>query len=176
MLWSEEDQVYRPKLEAIRPDPAAGRAPRDHIVDLKRLSDQLSTMEQTVEMVGTEALVLNRLPIERIDCQLNAYHTRWLAHWTNCKIMGKASLRLLPYAMWWFEQCHQQSDLPHHLEVWSKSRTHRVHLGRPSLEGMLSVFKHFPEAERQCLIPHIKSGQPNELLVFEKGTNWSAEC
>jgi hypothetical protein len=173
LLWSETDQEFRPKLESIRPDPAAGRAARDHIIELKRLHDTISTMEHTVEMVRNEELVLTRLPIDCIDCKLNAYHSHWLDWWTQCKVMGKDSLKLLAYAMWWLQLHRQKSDVPDsQCVVWSKSRTHRVHLGRPSLGGMLWQFRCPAKVRRQCLIPHLKSGQPNELLVFERGMNW----
>jgi hypothetical protein len=175
LLWSGADHDYRPKLEAIRPDPTAGRAPRDHIIDLKRLQDLCSTMEHTVELLRNEELALTRIPIENIDCQLNEYHAHWLARCTDCMIMGKDSTKLLSYAMWWLEQHRQKSEVPDSLVIWSKSRTHRVHLGRPSLRWMLAQFKHSTKLKRQCLIPHIKARQLNELLIFERGKNWSSE-
>lgn len=176
LLWSEADQDYRPKLEAIRANPAAGRAPRDHLIELKRLHDTISTMERTVEMVRKEELVLARIPIDSIGCQLNAFHAHWLNWWTHCKVMGKDSMKLLPFAMWWLQQHRQRSECPDsQCIVWSKSYTHRVHLGRPSLAWMIGVFRRSTKVKRQCLIPHIKSGQPNELLVFERGNNWSVD-
>lgn len=173
LLWSESDDDYRPKLEAIWLDPDAGRAPRDHIVSLKRLSDSITTMEETVGMLQTEEIVLTRLSIESIDCRLNAFHAHWCEYWTKIKIMGKDSIRLLPYAMWWLEQHGEETICPERLELWSASGTHRVDLGRPSLGSMLYVFKMYPAAKRQCLIPHIKPKQSNELLVFERGRSWT---
>jgi predicted nucleotidyltransferase len=176
LLWSETDQDYRSKLEAIRPDPGAGRAPRDHLVNLKRMRDSVFAMEYTVEMVRKEELVLTRMPIERIDCRLNDHHARRLAVWTQMKVMGKDSMTLLPYAMSWLQHHRQVSEWPDsQCVVWSKSGTHRVHLGRPSLGWMLDILQVFPKVRRQCLIPHIKRGQTNELLVFERGSNWSNE-
>lgn len=174
LLWSEADQDYRPKLEAIHPNPSAGRAARDHIIELKRLSDTISTMEHTVGMIRNGELVLTRLPIDGIDCRLNAHHSHWLSWWTQCNVMGKDSMKLLPYAMWWLQLHRQKSQVPaSQCVVWSKSWTHRVHLGRPSLGWMVGEFRRSPKIKRQCLIPHIKSGQPNELLVFERGKKWS---
>ena len=173
LLWSVDDPDYRSKLNAIRLDPAAGRAPRNHIISLKRLNDDLATMDQAVEMVEREELVLSRFPLESIDCCLNRHHAHWLAWWTQCKVMGKESLRLLPYAMGWFQERRQQAEVPDsQCIVWSKSRTHRVHLGRPSLGWMIGAFQASSKVKRQCLIPHIKTGQSNELLVFERGKNW----
>src|SRR5207245_8677346 len=110
---------------------------RDHIIDLKRLHDTITTMERTVEMVRNEELAFTRIPIESTDCRLNAYHSHWLAWWTHCKVMGRDSMKLLPYAMSWLEQHRQKSKVPDsQCVVRSKSRTHRVHLGRPSLGWM----------------------------------------
>jgi predicted nucleotidyltransferase len=171
LLWSEADPHFRAKLNAIRPDPAAGPAPRNHLFSLKRLRDGIATMERTVQMVQDHELLFTRIPIEGIQCQLNADHTRWLERWQST--MGKASHRILPYAFWWFESHRQTSGLPNQGEIWSRSNTHRVHLGHPSLGWMVGNFLHSPKLKRQCLIPHIKKGQPNELLVFERGVNWS---
>jgi hypothetical protein len=131
-------------------------------------------MEETVALVRNEELVLARIPIASIDCRLNAYHTERLDRWTDGRTMGKDSLRVLPFGLWWLEHHRQKSGIPQpQCILWSESHTHRVHLGRPSLGWMLNVFERFPKVKRQCLIPHIKSGQPNDLLVFERGKNWS---
>jgi predicted nucleotidyltransferase len=173
LLWSEADRHFRPKLDAIRSDVSAGRAPRDHLISLKRLHDDISTMERTVRMVRDNELALTRVPIDGINFRLNAEHTQRMKHWTDLAVMGKESIRLLPYALWWFEQYRQKADAPNQLEIWSKSNTHRVHLGRPSFGLMLRSFLRLSKLKRQCLITHIKKGQPNELLVFERGVNWS---
>jgi predicted nucleotidyltransferase len=173
LLWSETDPDYQPKLDAIRLNARSGRAPRDHIISLKRLSDHVETMDTVVAMIRDGELSLTRLPIAGINGRLNAHNAHWLDWWTHCRVMGKESLRLLPYAMWWLEQHRQRAGLPRELEVWSKSRTHRVHLGRPSLIWMLGEFKESARLRRQCLIPHFKASQPNELLVFERGPKWS---
>jgi hypothetical protein len=96
LLWSEANPDYRVKLEALGPNPTACRAPRDHIISLKRLHDSFATMECTVELVRNKNLLLTRLAIEDIDCNLNSYHSHWLACWSQCKVMGKESMKLLP--------------------------------------------------------------------------------
>src|SRR5207245_9519235 len=96
---------------------------RDHIIDLKRLHDTITTMERTVEMVRNEELALTRIPIESTDCRLNAYHSHWFAWWTHCKVMGRDSMKLLPYAIWWLEQHRQKCMLTaYQCVVWSKYR------------------------------------------------------
>jgi hypothetical protein len=83
-------------------------------------------------------------------------------------------MKLLAYAMWWLQRHRQESSVPDsRCVVWSKADTHRVHLGRPSLDWMLGVFRGSPQVKRQCLIPHLKSGGPNELLIFERSERWA---
>lgn len=173
LVWSESKPDYLSNLAVIIPDPSAGRAPRDHFIDLKRLYDRLHTMESTLEMLHKEELRLAEIPIEEGSRQLNSYHSACLTWWTGLMIVGKKSIRLLPEALWWLELEGQEAEVPEGPEIWSKSGTHRVHLGRPSLARMLDRFRHSPDVRRQCLIPHIKAGKPNNLLVFDRGRNWS---
>jgi hypothetical protein len=173
LLWSEADRDFHARLQAIRPDPAAGRAPRNHLLSMKRFNDRVETMEEVVEMVADGRLSLTRLPVTGIDpSSLNAHHRHWLDWWTQCGVMGQKSLELLPCGMWWLQQHRQTAECPHQLEMYGKSGTHRVHFGRPSLGWMLGVFESRPKVRRQCLIPHLSSTEPNELLVFERGPGW----
>lgn len=171
LLWSETDTDYLPKLEAVRSGPPGGD-PRHHIVALTRLNDSIATMERAVDMVRQEQLLLTRVPLDRINCRLNAYHAHWLSCWTECRIIEAHLLRLVPYGMWWLEQHRQTAEVPHQFELWSKSRSHRVDAGRPSLARMIACFKQFPDLKRQCLILHPRAGEANELLIFERGKNW----
>jgi predicted nucleotidyltransferase len=177
LLWSEAEQDYMSKLQAIRPNPSAGRSPRDHIVELKRLNDNVSAMQRIVGMIEQGELVFERLPIGEIECSLGDYHAQRLEVCTRLEHLGRDSMRLLPYALWWLEK-HQQLGTNPDAEcvVWSQSGTHRVHLGRPSLARMLAIFQYSPDVESQCLIPHLRSRQPNELLVFERGVNFSVHA
>jgi len=130
-------------------------------------------MDETVQMVRNDELAFTRISMDGIECRLNADHTRQVERWTALGAMGKNSLRILPYGLWWFEQHRQKAYSPNQLEIFSKSNTHRVHLGRPSLGWMVGNFLHSAKLKRQCLIPHLKKGEPNELLVFERGVHWS---
>jgi hypothetical protein len=173
LLWSEADHEFQSKLEAMRPDPAAGRAPRNHLLYLKRFHDHVEVMEEVAQMVADGRLALTRLSVAEIDLSsLNAHHTHWLDWWTQCKVMGQKSLELLGYGMWWLQQHRQRAEVPHQLEMYSSSRTHRVHFGRPSLGWMLNVFESRPRVRRQCLIPHLSRTDPNQLLVFQRGPRW----
>jgi hypothetical protein len=141
---------------------------------MKRLNDRVETMEEVVEMIENGRLSLTGVPIAAIDCaSLNAQHSHWLDWWSRCRVMGQKSLELLPYGMWWLQQHQQRAEPPHQMEMYSQSGTHRVHFGRPSLGWMLRVFESRRQVRRQCLIPHLARTEPNELLVFERGTSWS---
>ena len=110
------------------------------------------------------------MPIADIDLSsLNRFHAHKLTWWTECKVMGERSLELLAYGMWWLQRHRQRAECPHQLEMYSRSGTHRVHFGRPSLGWMLGVFASRPKVRRQCLIPHLSRTEPNELLAFERG-------
>lgn len=80
----------------------------------------------------------------------------------------------LPYALRWLQRCRQVVARPLGREMWSRQRTHRVELGRPWLSKLITIFTYQPRVRRQCLIPYFRRAGPNELLVFERGPNWSA--
>ena len=172
LLWTPDDQDIQAKLATIKPRATAGRAERDHLVNLRRLYDRVGAMEKAVQWVHEGVLVLTRVPIDGIAPQLNAFHTHRLELCRMYKVVGQKSMQLLPYAMWWLQQHRQRSQCPDKTEIWSESQTHRVNLGKPSLGEMMERFERQPRIKRQCLIPHIRAREPNELLVFERGPNW----
>jgi predicted nucleotidyltransferase len=67
----------------------------------------------------------------------------------------------------------KKCDVPQGTEIWSQKHNHLVDVGRPSLRRMIWHFERLPKLKRQCLIPHFKKGQPNDLLHFERGPNWA---
>ena len=56
-----------------------------------------------MEMLADGRLQLTRTAIDHLDPALDPDHARWLAHWTKCKVLGKESMKMLPYAMHWFQ-------------------------------------------------------------------------
>jgi len=172
LLWSQTDRNWRPKLESIRPDPNASRASRNHFFPLERFDDHLGSMNDVMEMLADGRLLLARIAIDHLELALDTDHAHWLAHWTKCKVLGKESIKTLPYAMYWLQTHRQRCNVPNRTEILSQSRTHRVEVGRPSLARMLYVFESHPNVKCQCLIPHFKKAGPNELLVFDRGPNW----
>ncbi len=173
LLWSETDRDFQSRLAAITPNASAGRAPRDHLFSLKRLDDTLDTMQTLVQMVRDQELTLTRIPLAMETCVLNDANLQCLHRWNEGRIVGKQSLKLLPFAMWWFQVHRQRFHSPNQLVMWSHAYTHRVHLGRPSMSWMLEIFKTQRKVKRQCLLPHVKGDGPNELLAFERGSCWS---
>ena len=169
LIWSPEDRDFESKIDAIPANPDAGRAPRNHFVNIKRLDTDITTMDKTMSMIEDGRLTLTAIRVEDINCDdLNDYHQKWLSHWIECKVLGKNSINLLPLAMSWFEQHDELCSVPR-TEIWSKSLTHRVHVGRPSPGWMIGVFSHRPDVVRQCLIPHLRKKQENHLFAFERG-------
>jgi len=176
LLWSATDRDYASKVDAIKPDPAAGRHARDHLVSLKRLDDNQDTMEAAVKMVREHQLVLTRLSMSDIKLALNQSNSDRLNHLVVGAAIGRASAKVWPFGLWWLEQEGQAWGRNHSdkTEFYSEGRTHRVHLGRPSLRWMMGLFEHDPNVEKQCLICHIKRDEPNELLIFERGPNFES--
>ncbi len=172
LLWSQKDRNWQKKVEAIPVDASAGRAPRDHVFPLSRLHDHFTTMEKVVGMIADDRLLFERISIDKVPNKLNDYHLRKLSLWTTCKVMGVDSMKTLPFAMGWLEQHRQLCDVPNRTEILSQKKTHRLEVGKPSLGWMLHVFMSDPRIVRQCLIPHLRSKGPNELLTLERGPDW----
>jgi hypothetical protein len=168
LLWSSEDRNWHAKLDEIQPDATAGRAPRDHFFPIGRLNATLTDMRRTMEKLAAGELTLTRIPIETIECDLDADHQHWLEHWEKCRVMGRESLRLLPYAMYWLQLHGERCTVPWRTEIVTESGAHCVAIGKPSLSHMLWAFSQQTALKRQCLIPHITKAGPNELLVFER--------
>ena len=170
LLWSDTDRDWRPKIEGIRPNPAAGRAKREQLFPIRRLSADLATMEEVMAMIADRQLVFNHLPIASIACRLTPYHEEQLA---RCRWrVGRKSLLTFPYALQWLQTHHQRVKCIKATTLHNDKQTHRVEVGRPSLARMLYYFTACPNLKCQCLIPHFKKAGPNELLLFARGPNW----
>jgi predicted nucleotidyltransferase len=176
LVWSAEDRNWGEKLERLTPDAAAGRAPRNEIFPLKRLRDDCATMQEVVEMIAAKELLLTHVPVAEFDVKLDLRHEAQLGLWKERKWLGKELARTMPYALKWLESCGQRCGSSPRTEVWSKTKSHRAEMGRPSLAEMLFLFRTKRKLQRQCLIPYFKQAGPNELLVFERGPAWKQSC
>ncbi|MHB1033376.1 MAG: nucleotidyltransferase domain-containing protein [Pirellulales bacterium] len=175
-VWSAEDRNWREKLERLTPDAAAGRAPRSEIFPLKRLRDDCATMQEVVDLIAAGEVLLTRIPVAELDLKLDLRHEAQLGLWKERKLLGKELARTMPYALRWLESCGERCGSSPRTEVWSKTKSHRVEMGRPSLAEMLFLFRTKPKLQRQCLIPYFKQAGPNKLLVFERGPAWKQAC
>lgn len=139
---------------------------------MERLNDDLITVEEVIAMLQHKQLKLTRMPLETVKIQLTTEHQHKLDLYNRLSFIGKKNLPMLPYAFMWLQQHKQHADHLDRTELWSKSQTHRVHIGKPSLGWMLEIFCARPKVVRQCLIPAILKRDTNELLIFERGENW----
>ena len=170
LIWREDDRDYESKIAAIPVDRCAGRAKRDHFVNIRRLASDIGSMEKVMAMLAADELRLARIPVENMEnVNLSDEHVHWLKHWSSGRCLGRDSLKLLPLIMAWFEQQGEQCAAPHRCEIWSKSRTHLALIGRPSLDRMINVFVARPSLAKVCLLPHLKQRDSNFLFVFERG-------
>lgn len=170
LLWSDADRDWRPKLEAIRPDPTAGRAEREMLFPIRRLACDLPTMKEVMAMIADGRLTFTRIPIGSIACPLTSDHQVWLDR-HNQGGRSKFS-EVVPYALQWLQTHRQGLKQVEGNVMCSRLLTHRVEVGRPSLRRMVYQFTVHEKVQRQCLIPYFKKAGPNELLVFERGPNW----
>lgn len=174
LIWSESDRNWHLKLDSIKPDPNAGRHERAHFANLKRFSGGLDTMENVTEAVVQRFLKLTRIDAEKIEPKLNSLYQHWYDWWVQCKVMGKESMKLLRYGMWWLQEQHGQSSrrpYPPQRDgtMYSENRQYVVYFGKPPLYAVYQVCDGDRAHVRTCLIPHFKRDEPSELYVFEQG-------
>lgn len=174
LIWSNSDRDWQAKLDAIKPDPQAGRHERAHFADLKRFNTDLQTMEHVTEAVSQGYLKLTQLDADKVEPTLNPGYQHCHDWWMECGFMGKKSLKLLRYGMWWIQEQPGQADkCPDHPrregDMFSKDGKYVVCLGNPPLHVVFHVARGEPRRKGICLIPHFKRGELNEMFVFEKG-------
>lgn len=99
LIWSDSDRDWGPKLNSIKPDPSAGRDERAHFTYLKRFDSQLQTMANVTEAISQGFLKLTRFDAEKVEPNLNPLYQHSYDWWVHCKVMGKRSMKLLPYGM-----------------------------------------------------------------------------
>ncbi len=175
LVWSTDDRDVRAHLAAITPDPNAGRAPRDHFVDVKRTHDDRETVEQVTEMIRRGALCLARTSID-IDVvpELDAPFAAKLQLWAEHAFAGKRVLDALPWGLRWLQEQGAQ-------DAWSIGRGNmfrantpagrvRVRVGPLRLAEMLAHLERAPN--RECVVPLLRKRGPNEMFVFERGPHW----
>jgi predicted nucleotidyltransferase len=174
LIWSDSDRDWRPKINSIKADPNAGRQERAHFANLKRFDSQLRTMVNVTGAISQGFLKLTRIEAQKVEPTLNPLYQQWYDWWVRCKVMGKRSMKLLPYGMWWLQeqpgQALQRPEPPRHdCTMCSEDRKYVVYFGNPPLYAVYHVCHANHPMVRACLIPHFKRGESNEIFVFEQG-------
>jgi hypothetical protein len=173
MIWSKSDRSWRAKIAAIKVDPKAGRHPRHHFADIKRFSCDLSMMVNVSEAITGGFLKLTKIDAATVEPRLNPIYQRWQDHWVHCEVMGKNSLKLLQYGMWWMQQQRGQNVTPpyppHQCVMTSEDGNYAVYFGSPPLHAVYELLRETNRRARICLIPHFKRDQVNELFIFQRG-------
>jgi len=175
LLWSNDDRGWEARVAAIELDAGAGRHPRHHFIDPKKAGCCLTDVESVTKMIDDGVLRLDRLRLDGIDPQLSREFQRWCDHWTQCKVMGSAALKVLPWAMWWVqEQGAKRPRLWDHGDVGDENRRVRAAIGRMYPYYVYTLFRLQPKLVRQCLILHRRVREENWMYVFERGPHWEA--
>lgn len=172
LLWSTEDRRWREKLASIRPDRAAGTAPRNQFISPKRAGCRPEEVEEVTATLDDGRLVLERVALANVEVQLNARHRRLLATLSGAGWSGRATARLLPYAIQWLQGRGVVKWYYGRTEFISSDNRFRAQLGNLDLFAMLDAFHRQPKLREQCLIPHLKRAALNEMLIFRKGQKW----
>jgi hypothetical protein len=174
LIWSDSDRNWRVKLDSIKPDPNAGRHERAHFANLKRFNCELRTMVNVTEAVSQGFLKLTRIAAEKVEPTLNPVYQHWYDWWVQGEVMGRHSMKLLRHGIWWPQeqrgQARRQPNPPQHDgTMYSEDGKYVVYFGNPPLYAVYRVCYGDRRPVRVCLIPHFKTGEPNEIFVFERG-------
>lgn len=178
LVWRKGDKTaWRGRIDAIQPDPEAGRMPRNHLFPVKRLADGLNVVECVMLMIENRLLKFRLIPMESAPPKLSRRHRHFIdlaTHKYNGRAAaGRKTERLLPYLCGWGDAHGQfMIFLDNRLVVWNADFNHRAHLGVPSLRAMVAQFITRANLTRQALIPHLKRSQVNGILEFERGERW----
>lgn len=178
LLWSRDDQDWLPKVNSIKVNPEAGRAPRDHFFDIKRLKCTLHTMEYVTRAIKDGKFSLTKMPIDANPVQppvvFNSKHQRFV-NMLGYRVTKSTpvNILMLQYGLSWLESEGKVAD-------WgiggnkirpSEDETHAILLGSP-LSSMLELWGRFETLRKACLIPTIHPRKENIMLIFERGPNF----
>ena len=139
LLWSDEDRDWEPKLDAIKVNPKAGRAPRNHFCELNRLVCGNGTMFVVMEMLRQKVLKMKKIPVDlKNDSPPMLHepeHQRWLRFNERSQARPRVKhAQILRYGLWWLEREHQtvMENAWFEKMLLSKSQTHLLLLGKPA--------------------------------------------
>jgi hypothetical protein len=176
-IWNGPGCDWRASINAINPDPGAGRAERDTdsiplrteqlYMEPERLQ-QLAAQERD-GIIAWDFVEITREDLEPIPSATVCERDRKLIR--VAPMMGKKSQALLPAVIRLMARYSPFGD-------WDASESHRgrlrcgatvLHLGRPALP--YCPFDDEPTIEQFALIPHISAKGPNGAWIIRRGPN-----
>lgn len=182
LLWSSEDRDWEPKLNAIKVDPTAGRAVRNHFCELGRLECGTGSMHSVMKMLQSDDLKMEKIPVDLKNDSPPILHDpdnqRLIRVNEKCRSRTRVKhAQILRHGLWWFERESQSvmEDAWFETMVFSKSQTHLLLLGKPPVPVIRIVFSKHPNVQKVCLIPTFHAQKENAIYVFERGPQWSLE-
>jgi predicted nucleotidyltransferase len=181
LLWSREDQDWEPKLAAIQVNPLAGRAPRDHFFDIKRLNSNLATMEEMSKYLKEKKYALTKKQIDLANDPVPSIshrkHLRLieLLEYRVTKTVSR-NILMMKYGFAWLESEMQFSSWKTNADKIhvSEHNTHAIVLGSP-LDYVLWLLNE-DAMQKVCYIPIFHPHKENVMLIFERGPNFASSA
>ena len=173
LLWSSEQPDWRAAIEAILPDPSAGRFPRptDAIpLRMEQLDTDIDKISRLVELEHARVVQWRFVPFTEVVPAEPAGDTEVDFCRLVTSLCGKQTQRLLPYLLGAFRS---ESDWPEH--KWRRRGLEKTEFrngGRDVLVGQPPVLVARLETLATCelaLIPHLTQRGPNGIWFIGRG-------
>lgn len=181
LIWSKADGAWQSRIDSIKLDPNAGRAPRKtDVIPLRPEQMCLwpEDLEKAVEQYRTGILEWDFIPfddamLEPIPEKDKGEPERQLHLWTQD--LGKKTKQLIPVVWRLARELEpvMQWDCGRHNGATLICSTTLIHIGRPALP--LRIFDE-TTFKRLILIPHLTARGPNGAWLIRRGPNhphWS---
>ncbi len=200
LVWSPEFSEWELNLARIPVDPSAGHFERDHVIDVKKSAESLSSMELAMVPIRAGQIAVRRIPIDPAHpppLPPGTYlHGRWqpindiIERWRP----SKKVLEAWPFALYWLAEESRRDrlglarhDNDEHAGNWTffkhtigraKSRhlcsTHsdrHILIGEPSVTEALKLLWH-ERVTAVALLPSINRRKHNEIVVLRPTESW----
>lgn len=176
LIWTNEDCDWQSRIDSIKLDPSAGRAPRDTDVIPLRVEQmylRLGDLEKAVDLHKNGVLEWEFIPIDEAMLQpipVKGKGTPEHQLHLHTKDLGKKTKELVP-AVWRLTQEHESEptwDSAEHEKATLICGSTLIHIGRPALP--LRIFDE-TSYQRLILIPHLTARGPNGAWLIRRGPN-----
>ena len=186
LVWSPDAPDWKANVAKIKMDSSAGRFARDHVIEIKRSSDNLAEMEMAMIPIREGRIAVRRIPI-------NPDAPPPLPMWcrpgctpqpaTNAmRDVGKKAREAWPFALYWLEAAAAQEGLfstgswqseygSRGLHLLTRTKSSHVLLGRPSVLKALALLWN-DRVQHVALLPHLNRRKVNELVVLTPTPTW----